>query len=799
MTNHYIDFQWSDVTLIMGANPAANHPISFKWITKAMERGGKLVCVDPRFTQSAAKAHLYAPLRSGTDIAFLGGMIKYIFDNKLYFEEYVNRYTNATFLVNPDFKMPGDNKGVFSGLTGTKYDKATWSYQTDAAGVIKKDPTMTDPRCVFQLLKKHYSRYTPDLVVRITGTPKDKLLEVYKTYTSSTGPTKAGNILYAMGWTQHTVGVQNIRTMAIIQLLLGNMGIPGGGVQALRGESNVQGSTDQGLLFHIWPGYIGTPRGSNPTLKTFMEARTPQTKEPKALNWPKNTPKYIASFLRSMYGMNATLDEAYNYLPKLDDGVDYSWLTLFDQMYKEKFTGFFAWGMNPAASGASSNKVRQAMTKLDWMVNVNLYDNETGSFWRSPGFDPTQVKTEVFMLPCASSIEKEGSISNSGRWMQWRYKAINPVGISIPDGDIMAEIYFKVKALYEKEGGPNKDAITKLSWNYGKFDDKGHYHLDVHAIAKEINGTFLADKVVENPATKEKMPFKKGQQVPSFAFLQDDGSTSSGDWVYCGSYTDAGNMSQRRGKADPTGLGLYPPVGLVLAGQPPDHLQRRLGPPRHGQALEPRTGRHQVGRHEVDGRRARRRGRPRQRPRALHHEARRRGLPLRAGPGRRSLPRALRTHGVPGGKEPHVTAVQQPRGQALGEEGRGYGHGLGFHRLLRPAVPLHLQHLPRDRALADGPADPLGALARGDAARHVCRDQRGAGQGARLCQRRARHGQDSPRRARCRGHRDAPHEALQHRRQHGAHGGHPLALRMDHHGGSQIQRQRQEARGLHHR
>jgi len=558
MTNHYIDFQWSDVTLIMGANPAANHPISFKWITKSMERGGKLVCVDPRFTQSAAKAHLYAPLRSGTDIAFLGGMIKYIFDNKLIFEEYVNRYTNATFLVNPDFKMPGDNKGVFSGLSGTKYDKATWSYQTDAAGVIKKDPTMTDPRCVFQLLKKHYSRYTPDLVVRITGTPKDKLLEVYKAYTSTTGPTKAGNILYAMGWTQHTVGVQNIRTMAIIQLLLGNVGIPGAGVQALRGESNVQGSTDQGLLFHIWPGYIGTPRSSNLTLKAFMEARTPQTKEPKALNWPKNTPKYIASFLRSMYGMNATLDEAYNYLPKLDDGVDYSWLTLFDQMYKDKFTGFFAWGMNPAASGASSNKVRTAMTKLDWMVNVNLYDNETGSFWRSPGFDPTQVKTEVFMLPCASSIEKEGSVSNSGRWMQWRYKAINPVGISIPDGDIMAELYFKVKALYEKEGGPNKDAITKLSWNYGKFDDKGRYHLDVPAIAKEINGTFLADKVVENPATKEKMPFKKGQQVPSFAFLQDDGSTSSGDWVYCGSYTDAGNMSQRRGKADPTGLGLYP-------------------------------------------------------------------------------------------------------------------------------------------------------------------------------------------------------------------------------------------------
>ena len=266
----------------MGSNPASNHPIAFKWITKAMERGAKVICVDPRFTQSAAKAHLYAPLRSGTDIAFLGGMIKYIFDNKLYFEEYVQHYTNATFLVNPDFKLPGDNKGVFSGLTGTKYDKATWSYQTDASGVIKKDPSMTDPRCVFQLLKKHYSRYTMEMVNKITGTPVAKLEEIYKLYGSTGKPDKSGNELYAMGWTQHTVGVQNIRTMAIIQLLLGNMGIAGGGVAAMRGEANVQGSTDQGLLFHIWPGYIGTPRGSNPTLKSFMDARTPQTKESKS-------------------------------------------------------------------------------------------------------------------------------------------------------------------------------------------------------------------------------------------------------------------------------------------------------------------------------------------------------------------------------------------------------------------------------------------------------------------------------------------------------------------------------------
>jgi formate dehydrogenase major subunit len=417
---------------------------------------------------------------------------------------------------------------------------------------------MKDPRCVLQLLRRHYSRYNVDLVSRISGTPKEKLLEVYKLYCSSTGPLKAGNILYAMGWTQHTVGVQNIRTMAIIQLLLGNIGIPGGGVQALRGESNVQGSTDAGLLFHIWPGYLPIPRASMANLKTYNEKITPKTMEKKSLNWPKNMPKYSASFLRSMYGMNASLDEAYSFLPKCDDGVDYSWLTLFDHMDKEKFTGFFAWGMNPAASGASSNKVRTALSKLDWMVNVNLYDNETGSFWRGPGMDPTKIKTEVFMLPCASSVEKEGSITNSGRLMQWRYEAVKPVGIAKPDGDIMAELYFKVRDLYKKEGGPNAGAITRLTWNYGKFKADGTYHLDVHAIAKEINGYFLADKVLDDPATKQKRLFKKGELVPTFALLQDDGSTSSGDWVYCGSYTGAGNMAARRGKKDPTGLGLFP-------------------------------------------------------------------------------------------------------------------------------------------------------------------------------------------------------------------------------------------------
>jgi len=552
MTNHWNDIENSDCILIMGSNAASNHPISFKYVTRAMGRGAKLINVDPRFTQTSSKADIYASLRSGTDIAFLGGMIKYILENKLYSERYIQYYTNAPFLVNPAFTLPGDNDGVFSGLSNGSYDKSSWSFQTDGNGVVVKDLSLRDPNSVFQLLKKHYERYDLETVAKITGTPKEKLLAVYKEYAATGRTGKAGTIMYAMGWTQHTVGVQNIRCMSIIQLLLGNMGVAGGGVNALRGESNVQGSTDHCLLFHILPGYLKTPKASLPTLAAYNKAYTPTTVEPGSLNWWNNYPKYTASLLRAHYGTDVTLDEAYQYLPKLDDGQNYSWLTLFDEMYKGQFSGLFAWGQNPACSGASSNKVRQALAKLDWMVNVNIFDNETGSFWRAPGVDPAAIKTEVFMLPCAASIEKEGSITNSGRWMQWRYKAVDPPGMALPDGEIITDLFYRVKALYEKEGGPLKEAITKLTWNYGPMWPDGKIrHLDTHAIAREINGYFLEDTVVKGTL------FTKGTLVPSFAYLQDDGSTSSGNWLYCNSYTEKGNMAARRDNTDRSGIGLY--------------------------------------------------------------------------------------------------------------------------------------------------------------------------------------------------------------------------------------------------
>jgi len=552
MTNHWVDLRNSDVILIAGSNAAENHPISFKWITKAMENGGKLISVDPRFTRTSSKADIYAAIRSGSDIVWLGGMVKYILDNELYHKDYVRLYTNASYLVNPAFKMPGELEGLFSGYDPKlrRYDKATWTFQTDADGVVRKDPTMKDPDCVLQLLKKHYSRYTLDKVVEITGTSKDKILEVYKTFASTGQPNRTGTIMYAMGWTQHTVGVQNIRAMAIIQLLLGNIGMAGGGVNALRGESNVQGSTDHCLLFHILPGYLGTPSASLSTFAQYNETRTPKTSEPYSANWWSNFPKYSASLLRAFFGTSADLETQYSWLPKLDEGQNASWLVLFDEMLKGSFTGFFSWGQNPACSGANSSKTRKALAQLDWMVNVNLFDNETGSFWRGPGMDPASIKTEVFFLPCAMSFEKEGSISNSGRWAQWRYGAVEPPAPT--DGDMMNELQWRVRKLYQEQGGVFPEPILNLSWNYGpKGPDGKVRQIDPHAIAKEINGYFLEDKVVSGRA------FKKGDLVPSFAFLQDDGSTSSGNWLYCQSYNGDGNNMARRGKSDPTGMGFY--------------------------------------------------------------------------------------------------------------------------------------------------------------------------------------------------------------------------------------------------
>ncbi len=567
MTNHWNDIANSDCILSIGSNPAENHPAAFGWITLAKEKGAPLISVDPRFTRTSSKADIYAPMRSGTDIAFIGGMIKWVLDDieknpGNYNLTYIKEYTNAPYLINPSFEGPADLDGLFSGYAGSynetdnskrKYDSSSWQFQMDEQGIPKRDMSLKDPNCVFQLMKKHFARYTPEMVSSICGTPVDTFLKVCATYAASGQVGKSGTILYAMGTTQHTVGAENIRAYCILQLLLGNIGVAGGGINAMRGESNVQGSTDHCLLFHILPGYLKVAQDTDTSLTTYLERTTPVTNDPKSANWwgyyipagePKdawkgNTSKYVVSLLKAWYGDAATNGDefGFHYLPKIKVGQDYSHISLFEAMDAGVIKGLMVWGQNPAVGGPNANLERSAMDKLDWMVVTDMWHTETASFWKRPGANPANIKTEVFLLPALSSYEKEGSVTNSGRWMQWRYKAADGPGEAEDDLWMMTEIYRRLKALYESEGGPNAEAITKLTWDYGEG------HPDVHAVAKEINGYDLAT----------------GKLMASFGGLKNDGTTTSGNWLYCASYTEDGNMAARR---DPTpgpyNIGLHP-------------------------------------------------------------------------------------------------------------------------------------------------------------------------------------------------------------------------------------------------
>ena len=548
MTNHWIDIKNSDCILVMGANPAENHPISFKYVMQAKDNGTRLICVDPRYTRTAAVADIYAPLRSGTDIAFQGGMIKYILDNNRYQRIYLANYTNAQFIVNEQY---GFDDGLFAGFDPEekRYDRTKWVFETDAEGVPKRDAQLRHNRCVFQLLKKHYARYDLKTVSKITGTSEENLLEVYKTFTATGASSLAGTVMYAMGWTQHSKGVQNIRAMSIIQLLLGNMGLAGGGINALRGESNVQGSTDHALLYDSWPGYLKVPRDSHKSLAIYNTKNTSKSNDPLSVNWWKNYAKYSVSFLKSMFGQSATPDNdfGYEWMPKCKDGRSYSWWKLFQAMWHGRVKGFFAWGMNPAASCGNVTLIRECLTRLDWMVHVNVFDTETSAFWHGPDMKPEEIKTEVFSLPACTWVEKEGSITNSGRWMQWRYAGPQPLGESKSDGHILMELGDKLKALYAGSG-TFPEPIRNLKWDYttdGEFDP--------HKAAREINGYFLEDTTIDGKL------HKKGSLVPSFVNLQDDGRTCSGNWLYCNSYTEEGNKSERRGQLDAVNdIGNYP-------------------------------------------------------------------------------------------------------------------------------------------------------------------------------------------------------------------------------------------------
>jgi len=557
MTNQWRDLKNADAFLVCGANPAENHPASMSHINKARDaRGAKLIVVDPRFTRSASTADIYAPIRSGSDIAFWGGLMNYILENNLYHEEYVVNYTNASFLIDEGFQGAADLDGYFSGFDPEtqSYDQDTWAYQQDTEGNILRDETLQDPNCVFQLLKKHYERYTVDMVEKVCGMPKDNFLEVAQAFAATGAPEKTGTILYAMGQTQHTVGTQNVRCMAMVQLLLGNTGRPGGGVNALRGESNVQGSTDMALLFHIIPAYMNTPNAAKHSdLAEYLEKETPTG------GYWVNKPKFLISLLKAWWGDKATQsnDFRYDFLPKISGGINtYAWISMFHAINDGTVKGMWILGQNPAVGGPNARFERKALEKLDWMVVQEIAPTATTDFWRAPDVDPTSIQTEVFLLPAADAMEKEGTIVTSGRLIQYRPKVAEPPGEAQGDIEIMDLIYQELRRLYEAEGGALPEAVLELNWSHGA---------DFDSICREINGYWTKDVTDEegNAVGTE------GEMVANFTKLTDDGSTACGNWIYSGYWVPAndgdGNMvtaCKRRGQKDPGGLGMNPYWGF---------------------------------------------------------------------------------------------------------------------------------------------------------------------------------------------------------------------------------------------
>jgi formate dehydrogenase major subunit len=548
MTNHWIDIKNADAILIMGSNAAEHHPISFKWVLDAKSRGAVVMHVDPKFSRTSARSDFHVPLRSGTDIAFLGGMINYILEHKKYFEDYVVNYTNAALIISKEY---GFKDGLFSGYDPKtrRYDSSKWGFELDENKVPKRDVSLKHERCVFQLLKKHYSRYTLDKVSDITGVSKENLLRVYTQYSSTGAAHKAGTVLYALGWTQHTVGVQNIRSAAIMQLLLGNIGVAGGGINALRGEPNVQGSTDHTLLYHIVPGYMAMPVADWSTLADYHKANTPVSSDPMSANWWQHKPKYFNSLLKAWFGEHATPENDFGYgmLPKIEKGEDYSYLFLFDRMYRGEIEGGFILGLNPSNSVANSNKIRKAFDQLDWLVTVDVHHSETTDNWHRPGTDPKSVKTEVFLLPSAHRLEKEGSVTNSGRWVLWHYQAVKPPGQARTFGDMIVPLMNRIRQSYRTEGGTHADPILKIDWPDS---------YDADTVARRVNGMFTRDVDIKGKT------YRQGELVPSFVNLADDGSTLSLNWLYCGSYSEAeGNKAKRRNPAQTpmqAAIGLYP-------------------------------------------------------------------------------------------------------------------------------------------------------------------------------------------------------------------------------------------------
>jgi len=541
---------------------AEAHPVGFQWVMEAKNRGAKVIHIDPRFTRTSALAHTYVPLRAGADIAFLGGVINYILGNEKDFREYVVAYTNASMIVSEEFQDTEDLNGLFSGYdpeTNT-YDQSSWQYagQQDegqehgeshvdretASGLeqeshgppipadVPRDPTLQDPNCVYQVLKRHYARYTPEVVERLCGVPREKFLEVCEAWTANSGREKTTALVYSVGWTQHSVGVQYIRAGAIIQLLLGNMGRPGGGVMALRGHASIQGSTDIPTLFNLLPGYLPMPHHEqHETFDQWIDA----IRHPEQAGFWANAKSYAVSLLKSYWGDAATQENDYGYgwMPRLtgDHGTYQQVLDMIDG----KIKGYFLLGQNPAVGSAHGRAQRLGMANLDWLVVRDLFMIESATFWKdgpevaTGEIVPEQCKTEVFFLPAASHAEKEGTFTQTQRMLQWREKAVEP------PQDCRSELWFFYhlgRLTRERLAGstlPRDQGLLNLTWDYPLHGERGD-EPSAEAVLQEINGYEVAT----------------GRLLSSFTEMKPDGSTSGGCWIYTGVYKDGVNQAARR-------------------------------------------------------------------------------------------------------------------------------------------------------------------------------------------------------------------------------------------------------------
>jgi len=593
-TGYQQDLANSDCILIMGSNMAEAHPVGFRFPMMAREKGAKLIHVDPRYSRTSAMCNMHVQIRAGTDIAFLGGLINYVLTRERWFREYVLHYTNAATIIEDGFQDTEDLEGVFSGFDPKTQEyeaaKGKWGYAgapsdkqdqnpeappapegttgegeehkaqkgghgihgyaimggasahpsqrgsitQEPGGQPPRDLSLQHPRCVMQLLRKHYARYTPEMVSEICGCTVEEFAEVAEAICEASGREKTAAIVYAVGWTQHTTGVQNIRAAGILQLLLGNMGRPGGGIMAMRGHASIQGSTDIPTLYDLLPGYLAQPiaKQDHEKLDDYVK------QEGLTTGYWCNYRKFIVSLLKAWYGEAAQPDNEFHFdwIPRIDD--DYSQLPVFNKMAKGEMTGYFLLGQNPAGGGPNAGLHRAGLRQLDWLVVADWFETESAVFWKDDpkGPPPDQIKTEVFFIPAASMPEKEGTLTNTQRLVQWHDKALDPPEDCRSDAWFVYNLGKRLKALYADSTDPKDDPIKNLTWDYDHDEppvlpdgrvSRIEGEPDASKILREINGYDLGeiDRTTGKP-----------RQLSGYSEMKDDGTTASGCWIYCGVY-----------------------------------------------------------------------------------------------------------------------------------------------------------------------------------------------------------------------------------------------------------------------